>query len=307
MKIIETYLKSNEYYRTDTQELLQLPRVSHLIGGGGSFTGSTHSMVRGTNVHAIISKYISGGILLKFLRELAEVEENYKVALKMIKALQSHLEGIDYTYCFVELSFGVEYDNGAGYAGTIDLVIDVAEGDKHYCMPVDFKTGEPSPKHKLQLEYYINALSAKTGLVVYEDGTVVTIEAKEPEEIKHFVESYFSGNTKGGKLTELADIQVECELADYYELAKELESIQEKVEAKKEVLKALLSEKNITQVGSKVTAHYQPPKLKRTLKKDVLNALKKELERDDVNMEQIFIADTWLFRLNKEASNGKDS
>jgi hypothetical protein len=306
MKIIETYLNNNEYYRKDTQELLQLPRVSHLIGGG-SFTGSTQAMVRGTNIHAIISKYIAGGISLQFLKELAEVEENYKVALKMIKALQNHLEGVDYRYCFIELSFGVEYDGGTGYAGTIDLVIDVAEGDKHYCIPIDFKTGEPSPKHKLQLEYYINALSAKTGLVVYEDGTVVTIEAKEPEEIKNFVENYFAGNTKGGKLTELADIQVECELSDYYELAKELEAVQEKVEAKKEALKALLSEKHVTQVGSKVTAHYQPPKLKRTLKKDVLNAVKKDLEREDENMEQVFIADSWIFRLNKEAIDGKNS
>lgn len=306
MKIIETYLSNNEYYRKDTQELLQLPRVSHLIGGG-SFAGSTHAMVRGTNIHGIISKYIAGGISLPFLKELAEVEDNYKVALKMIKALQNHLEGIDYTYCFIELSFGVEYENGTGYAGTIDLVIDIAEGDKHYCIPVDFKTGEPSPKHKLQLEYYINTLSAKTGLIVYEDGTVVTIDAKDHEEVKHFVESYFSGNTKGGKLTELADIQIECELADYYELAKELETIQEKVEAKKEALKALLSEKHVTQIGSRVTAHYQPPKLKRTLKKDVLNAVKKELEKEDENMEQIFVADSWLFRLNKEVADVKDS
>jgi hypothetical protein len=227
----------------------------------------------------------------------------------MIKALQSHLEGIDYTYCycFIELSFGVEYESGTGYAGTIDLVIDVAEGDKHYCIPVDFKTGEPSPKHRPQLEYYINALSAKTGLVVYEDGTVVTIDAKDPEEIKNFVENYFSGNTKGGKLTELADMQIECELADYYELAKEFEAIQEKMEAKKEALKTLLSEKHVTQVGSKVTAHYQPPKLKRTLKKDIFNAVKKELEREDENMEQVFIADGWLFRVNKEALDGKNS
>ena len=306
MKIIETYLKDNEYYRKDTQELLQLPRVSHLIGGG-SFAGSTHAMVRGTNIHGIISKYIAGGISLQFLKEMAEVEENYKVSLKMIKALQNHLEGMDYIYCFVELSFGVEYDGGTGYVGTIDLVIDVAEEDKHYCIPVDFKTGMPSPKHELQLEYYVNALSAKTGIVVYEDGTAVTIEAKDPEEIKNFVECYFSGNAKGGKLTELADIQIECELADYYELVKELEKIQEKVEAKKEALKALLSEKHITQIGSNVTAHYQPPKLKRTLKKEILNAVKKELEKEDENMEQIFVADSWLFRLNKEAGNGKNS
>lgn len=309
MKIIEVILRDNSYISKLTGEPVALPRVSHLIGGSTTPFNPSPAMQRGTNIHDILARYITGKISAEYFKEMAGVDQEYSVALAMLKNLQTYLEGVDYTYSMTELSFGVEYEDGRGYLGTVDLVLAIKDGESLSYIVVDWKSGNKSPKHISQLEFYCNALSANKGLIVYEGGDVVEVDSADPTIIKEFVDAFFTGTTKGGKLTEQADLSLNSFFWDYFIAMQELEEKQKIVDAKKNDLEALLSEKNITQVGTHITAHYQPPKVKKTLKKEVLREVKKELEKNEANMLTTFNEGGWLFRTNKirEAEDDKVS
>lgn len=306
MEIIEVILRDNSYISKSTGEPVALPRVSHLIGGSTTPFNPSPAMQRGTNIHDILARYITGKISAGYLKEMAGVDQEYNVALAMLKSLQTHLEGVDYTYSMTELSFGVEYEDGRGYLGTVDLVLAIRDGDSLSYVLVDWKTGDKSPKHISQVEFYCNALSAKKGLIVYEGGDIVEVDRADPSIIKEFVDAFFVGMTKGGNLTEQADLSLNSFFWDYFMAIQELEEKQKIVDNKKNELEALLSEKNITQVGTHITAHYQPPKVKKILKKEVLSEIKKELEKNDENMLTTFSEGGWLFKINKNKEKDND-